>query len=362
MAGKVRFSDIEQDITAVRSTIEASASKQDMIDKRLSKILGAATLKEIAIDTDDDDFEAVHRNNEAAQANIASLIHGLDEITQAFGKDFSSMAQPTIGERVMGVFSKRKSEEMKSSRIRNADIRQNLNELIRKSDVIETLLQEQLAVIDDRLGKTKEGIRSVQERAQVVARELEALAAKIDEAGPKVAEIDARLEDATGEERKKIEAERTQAVEEYVSLQAKQQEQAAVQQSLERYSSQYSNYIESLTKQSAAQRTLIEKLKIDREQRSVMYDALVQSIKTSEQQNIAHRIDDVGRATDAMAEEMITQHGISAENRIAGMLESHEIFMKRTQEVRKKGQIANDQFLRRFGAVLEKVDTGRYAD
>jgi hypothetical protein len=93
-----------------------------------------------------------------------------------------------------------------------------------------------------------------------------------------------------------------------------------------------------------------------------MYDALAQSIKTSTQQNIAHRIDDVGRATDAMAEEMITQHGISAENRIVGMLESHDIYMKRTQAVRKKGEIANDQFAARFAKVLEKVDTGKYAD
>jgi hypothetical protein len=359
---KVRFDEIEKDISAAREAIQESGTKQQTIDERLTKLLGETQLRPVEIDTADSDFQAVARNNEAAQANIAALIYGLDEITKTFGEEFAAMSQPTFGEQLIGMFSKRKSEEMKSTRVREADIRTNLNELIRKSDLISTILREQLAVVDERLGSTRVGLEKVQERGVEVAREIEEIARQLDEAGPKVAEIDSRLADATGEDRKRIEQERAAAVETYNTLQSRQQEKTAVQQSLERYAAQYANYIESLTKQAAAQRTMIEKLKIDTEQRSVMYEALVESIRTSEQQNIAHRIDDVGRETDAQADAMITQIGISAENRIAGMLESHELFMKRTAEVRKKGEIHNAEFARRFATILEKVNTGKYVE
>ncbi len=357
---KIRFDEIEKNLEGVRIEIADSVEKQQQIDERLNKILGETELKEVVVDTADADFEAVMKNSEAAQANIAALIHGLDEITRAFGSEFEQMSKPTFGETMMGWFSKRKSEEMRSARVREADIRTNLNELIRKSDVIRTLLEEQLAILDDRNDRTRSAHSSVLDRARELAGEIDGLQGRLDELGPNIAEIDARLADATGEALKAIEAERAQAAIDYNDAQAKLQELTAVQQSLERYAAQYENYVESLTKQSAAQRTLIHKLEIDTEQRSVMYDALTESIRTSEQQNVAHRIDDVGRETDAQADAMMTQIGISSENRIVGMMESHEIFMKRTAEIRKKGEIANAEFTRRFSEILEKVDTGKY--
>lgn len=362
MASKVRFDDIEQDISNTRKKIRETAAKTSSIDDRLQKILNGAQLREVSIDTSDDDFEAVLKNNEAAQGNIAALIYGLDEITQGFGKEFSAMAQPTAKEKIIGFFSKRKSEELRSDRVKNASIQENLNELIRKSDVISTLLQEQLAVIEDRRTKTIEGHEKVNLRQIEVANEIEDISRQLDAAGPLVEDLQSRLADASGAARKEIESELAKAVENYNTLQSLRQEKVASQQSLERYAAQYKNYVESLTKQAAAQRTLITKLKIDTEQRTVMYDALVQSIRTSEQQNIAHRIDDVGRETDAQADAMITQIGISSENRIAGMLTSHEAFMLRTAEVRKKGEIANAEFARRFEGILQKVNTGKYVE
>jgi len=359
---RVRFDEIEKDIAKVRTTIGDADQRRKMLDERLAKLLGGQPLQQIEIDTADSDFEAVTRNSEAAQANIAALIYGLAEITRAFGSEFAQMSKPTFGEQLVGIFSKRKAEEMRATRVRQADIRTNLNELIRKSDLISSILQEQLAQIDARLGTTREGLAKVQDRSVEIAREIDDISRQLDEAGPKVAEIDSRLEEASGEQRKLTEQEWAAAVELYNTLQSRHQEKVAVQQSLERYAAQYANYIESLTKQAAAQRTMIEKLKIDTEQRSVMYDALVESIRTAEQQNVAHRIDDVGRETDAQADAMITQIGISAENRIAGMLESHEVFMKRTAEVRKKGEIQNAEFARRFASILEKVQSGRYVE
>ena len=296
------------------------------------------------------------------QANIASLVYGLDEITRTFGDEFKTMSQSTFGETLMGIFSRKRAEEMKTDRIRNADIRSNLNSLIDKSDVIKSLLQEQLGVLGDRLENSKVAQKSVLDRAQETARQIEDQEAQLDALGPQIAEIDGRLVDLSGEELKSVESQRSDLVNQYNESTAKKQELVAVQQSLERYASMYANYVESLAKQKAAQQTLISKLEIDTEQRSIMYDALVESLRTAAQQNVGHRIDDVGRETDAQAEEMITQIGISSENRIVSMMEAHETYMKRTADVRKKGEIANQEFARRFSEIVKKVDSGRYVE
>jgi hypothetical protein len=358
----VKFGEIEQDIQSTRKEIEKIRSGQDIIDERLGQILGSDPLQSVEIDVNDSDFGAVLVNEEHMQANIASLVYGLDEITRTFGDEFKTMSQSTFGESLISIFSKKKSEEMKTSRIRNADIRSNLNSLIEKSDVIKSLLQEQLAVLGDRLETSKGAQMSVLDRAQTTAREIEEQTELLDVLAPKIAEIDGRISELTGENLKAIEGERTGYVNEYNEATAKKQELVAVQQSLERYAAMYANYVESLAKQKAAQQTLISKLEIDTEQRTIMYDALVESLRTASQQNVGHRIDDVGRETDAQAEEMITQIGISSENRIVSMMEAHETYMKRTAEVRKKGEIANQEFARRFSEIVKKVDSGRYVE
>lgn len=359
---KVKFDEIERGITETRTSLNKIHDSQTDIDERLSKILGDGSLNPLDINVKDNDFSAVAENEAKMQDNIASLIYGLDEITKTFGDEFKTMSQSSFGETLIGFFSRRKSEEMKASRIRNADIRANLNSLIEKSGTISTLLQEQSAIITDRLEKSKEAQASVLAQAQTKARELEDIDRALDEVAPQITEIDGRIAEATGEALKALQSERTELVNRYNEATAKKQELAATQQSLERYASMYANYVESLAKQKAAQQTLIAKLNIDTEQRTIMYDALVESLRTSAQQNIAHRIDDVGRETDAQAEQMVAQIGISSENRIVSMMEAHDIYMKRTADVRRKGEIANAEFSRRFSTIVDKIDTGKYMD
>ena len=159
-----------------------------------------------------------------------------------------------------------------------------------------------------------------------------------------------------------LEAERVALANAHNEAQSQLQSKTAEQQSLERYVSQYSNYVESLTRQKAAQETLIAKLKIDTEQRTVLYDTLAESLRTTQQQDVAHRIDEVGRETDAQAEELMLQGGVSAQNKIVGMMEAHAAYMRRSEEVARNVRIAQDAPAPRFGKILEGVEAGRYTD
>lgn len=359
---RVKFAEIEHDIQSTKDKIGTIHSGQSNIDQRLQTILGTEPLSAIEINVTDDDFGAVVSNEEKLQGNIASLIYGLDEIARTFGDEFKTLSEPVFLEKLISLFSRKKAEEMKNTRIRNADMRTNLNNLIEKSDTIKGLLETQLAIIGDRLESSKMAQIKVLKRGQATAKAIEKITTLFDELGPKIAEIDGRIGELTGAELKTLEIERTNYANRYNEATAKKQELVAVQQSLERYAAMYTNYVESLAKQKAAQQTLISKLSIDTEQRSIMYSALAESLRTSSQQNIAHRIDDVGRETDAQAEAMITQIGISSENRIMSMMETHENYLKRTAKVRQKGEIANQEFARRFSEIVKQVDSGRYVD
>lgn len=359
---RAKFDELERGIAQTRAQVETINATQATIDARLAQVLGEAPMQAIEVDTGDQDFKAVVDNETKLQGNIASLVYGLDEITQTFGAEFRSMSESTFGEKITAIFSRRRAEEMKTARIRNADIRSNLNSLIEKSEVIRGLLEEQLAVIDDRLDTSKTAQASVLERAQATARAIEETDALLDELGPKISALDAQVTDATGEALKALQAERASIANAYNEASAKKQELVATQQSFERYAAIYANYVESLAKQKAAQQTLISKLAIDTEQRTIMYDALVESLRTSAQQNIGHRIDDVGRETDAQAEAMITQIGISSENRIVSMMEAHAIYMQRTAAIRQKADHANAEFTRRFGEIVRKVEAGKYVE
>lgn len=357
---KIKYEDIEQDLAKTKQQAEAVTGQARDIESKLDTVLGAQQLQAIEVDVNDADFSALHKSSQAFETNIATLIYGLDEVTQAFGAEFKQMSEMTTGEKMIGWFSRKKASEMRTTRVRSTDIRGNLNQLISKSNVIQALLQDQLAVIVDRLNKTAEGHRKVIERSRGTAAEIEALGARLDELGPKVSEIQGRLDEATGSARKAIEEELRIASQAYNEASTQLQSRTGEQQSLERYANQFTNYVNSLTQQKAAQETLINKLKIDTEQRTILYDSLAESLRTSQQQDVAHRIDSVGRETDAQAEELMTQVGISAQNKIAGMLEAHEAYMRRTEEVSRKGRVAQDTFQRRFSEVMKKVETGRY--
>lgn len=357
---KLTFAEIERNLEKTKKVSNELSKKQSEIDSRINSIVGTDKITPLNINMDDDSFEAVHENAKAVEANLATMIYNLDEITRSFGDEFKNMSEKTTSEKIMGFFSKRKSEEMRTDRIRSTNIRDNLNQLISKSDTIQSILIEQRSVLEERYTESVKGQSKVLEQSRTVASEIEKLENKLAELAPKISALDDEMIEATGEKRRELETRRTDLVNEYNDLNSTLQSKAAEQQSFEKYTSQFANYVDSLAKQKAAQITLINKLKIDTEQRIILYDALTESLRTATQQDTAHRINSVGQETDSQAEALMLQVGTSSQNRIASMLDAHSIYMNRSKEIYEKGKIANDAFNKKFAEILEKSSSGNY--
>jgi chromosome segregation ATPase len=362
MAVAVKFEEIEKDLKSTVKVAEKLDKDRSKIETGLARVLQGAPLAEIKVDLVDKDFEAVKSTQVALETNLATMVHGLDQITNAFGAEFKTMAQQTTGEKIMSVFSKRKSEEMRSARVRTTSIRGNLTTLIQKSNVIQTILTGQETVLIGKLKTNIEGQKKVLERGEETAREIAKLNSQLDAIAPKIAGLDAKIAEASGEARKKLQTERATSANEYNDVKSKLETATANAQSLEKYASQYANYIDSLVRQRAAQEALISKIKLDTEQRTVLYDTLAESLRTAQQQDVAHRIVEVGAETDAQSEDMMLQIGASSSNKLVSMFEAHKEYMRRTNEIRDKGKIVDDEFNRRFAAVAEKLDKGRYTE
>nr|WP_250807924.1 hypothetical protein [Neorhizobium tomejilense] len=357
---RAKFAAIEEDIKTLNEQVAKDAEKASKFD-RLGKLLGGTSLAEVSLDMDDQEFDAVRAADSAVTENIAKLIHGLDEITQGFSSDFTGMSQATATETFIGFFSRKKSEALKAERVRSASIDTSLNELIRKSDTIGRILNTQLNTLRERNTKVLEGQKEVnkgyEETAQRIAELERTLAALSDEH----ADIVARAGETTGPELAALETQVAEVANKLNTAREDLQTQTALQQSLSGYRQQFANYAESLAKQIAAQQTMIEKLKLDTEQRSILYKTLTESIKAAQQQELAHQIDETGRATDNMADKLMTQIGASSQNRVMTMLERHKEYEKDLQVRKGQRDAANEKFAARFTDVLKDIEN-RYVE
>ncbi len=357
---RAKFAAIEEDIKTLNEQVAKETEKAGKLD-RLSKLLGGTPLAEVKLDMDDQEFDAVRAADLAVTENIAKLIHGLDEITQSFSSDFTGMSKETTSEKFIGLFSRKKSEAMKADRVRSASIDTSLNELIRKSDTIGRILNTQLNILSERNDKVIEGQKVVnagyEETAQKIA-DLEQVLTALD---IEHTDVLARASETSGPELAALETKVAEIANKLNAAREELQTQTALQQSLSGYRQQFANYAESLAKQIAAQKTMIEKLKLDTEQRSILYKTLTESIKAAQQQELAHQIDETGRATDNMADTMMTQIGASSQNRIMTMLERHKDFERQMQEKRGQREAANAKFAARFTDVLRDIEN-RYVE
>ena len=131
-------------------------------------------------------------------------------------------------------------------------------------------------------------------------------------------------------------------------------------QTLERYIEKGKTWVDSLTNQAATQLVLINKLQTDTKQRVVLYDALTKSLKTAQQQDVAHRINEIGVKTDQEAQAAMAAIASATNDRMADMLESHEDHMVFARKVLEQKAKADERFARRFAAIVEKHDKNRY--
>ncbi|MBO6718405.1 MAG: hypothetical protein JJ913_10655 [Rhizobiaceae bacterium] len=342
-------------VEEMRSKIEQSGVLLEEIAKTDTKI-GAADF-----DIENARIEDVLRQQKVMEGNIADLIIGLEDATNVFGAEFESMKSYTGWENFIGLFSAQRKQRMRTERVRNMSLAGNLQELLAKSDTIVGILKDQKNILDQRYKTSEASLAQVIERRKQAMASLEATQKRIEELNPMLLDLENKIAASTSQkERTDLEGERSKLATEYNEQQAKEQELLAESQTLERYTSMFQTFVDSLNNQIAAQNTLINKLTIDTEQRIVLYKALEDSLKTAAQQDVAHKINTLGSQVDTTAEQTMAGIGAAAQKHIGDLLEMHEKNMLATEDIQRRKKLADDAFARRFEEVMRKHNSADY--
>lgn len=343
---QAQVAEAQAKISAITGRIEAARAKLD---------------QGVALDVENATLEEVHKHTDLMNANIAELIMGLDDVTAGFSKDFDEMRTKTGMESFIGIFSSAKAESMRQERMRGASIDDKLQDLIGKSDVIVKLLQGQLDVLNGQKAKVEGNLSgTLTEREETVAA-LEAVRAEVASMDPKIIELENKIsveQDAAA--RTKLETELATLNAKYNALVQDEQVKLAKSQTLERYIEKGKTWVDSLQNQAATQLVLINKLQTDTKQRVVLYDALTSSLKTAQQQDVAHRINEIGVKTDQEAQTAMAAIGAATNDKMADMLEAHEGHMVFARQILEQKAKADERFARRFSAIVEKHDKNAY--
>ncbi|MFN6977967.1 MAG: hypothetical protein ACK4OP_07570 [Gemmobacter sp.] len=334
-------------ITAITAQVEAARARIDSGEPEID--IETATLQD------------VHQHTELMNANIAELIMGLDDVTAAFSKDFDAMRSKTGWESFVGVFSRGKSESLRQERLRTASIDDKLQDLIAKSDVIVRLLQGQLELLNQQKAKVEANLGETLAEREATVAALEAVRAEVAALDPRIIDLENRIsveQDAAA--RTRLETELAAINARHNALVQDEQVKLAKSQTLERYIEKGKTWVDSLQNQAATQMVLINKLQTDTKQRVVLYDALTKSLKTAQQQDVAHRINEIGVKTDQEAQAAMAAIGTATNQRMADMLEAHEDHMVFARKVLEAKAKADERFARRFAKIVEKHDKNLY--
>lgn len=345
---QTQVAEVQSKIGALTSRIEAARQKLEAGE-------------DISIDIENATLDEVHRHTELMNANIAELIMGLDDVTAGFSKDFDQMRNKTAMENLIGIFARGKSESMRQERIRAASIDDKLQDLIGKSDIIVRLLQGQLDVLNSHRDKVETNLGETLTDRETTVGDLESVRAEIQAMDPKIIALENKIaveQDAAA--RTKLESELATLNARYNALVQDEQVKLAKSQTLERYIEKGKTWVDSLQNQAATQMVLINKLQTDTRQRVVLYDALTKSLKTAQQQDVAHRINEIGVKTDQEAQAAMAAIGTATTDRMADMMEAHEDHMVFARKVLEQKAKADERFARRFAAIVEKHDKNLY--
>lgn len=320
-----------------------------------------ASGNDISIDIENASLDDVHAHAESMNANIAELILGLDDVTAGFSKDFDAMRSKTGWEKFVGIFSKNRAESLRNERVRSATIEDKLQDLIGKSNVITTMLTNQLDQLKMHKDRVEANLTITLADREAAVQQLETLKADLLALDPQIIELENKLaSEQNAAARSRLESELAQINSKYNEFAQLEQVKLAESQTLERYIEKGKTWVDSLQNQAATQMVLINKLETDTKQRVVLYDALTKSLKTAQQQDVAHKINEIGVETDKEAQTAMAAIGAATNTRMAEMMEAHEdhiVFARRVIEEKVK---ADERFARRFEKIVEMHDKNAY--
>ena len=358
------MSSFEAQIEKSRKEIAEGQSKVAELSSKIETARSKIKMgTDINIDIDTASFDEIHSHAEMMNGNIAELILGLDDVTSGFSKEFSAMEAFTGWEKIVGIFSKNRKKIMRAERIRRATIEKKLQDLLQKSNTIEKMLSDQLSELHMHRDQVQGNLASSLTEREAAVTQLEQIKAELLALDPKTIELENKLAAETNPKaRAQLESELAAINSNFNELAQAEQVKLAESQTLERYIEQGKTWLDSLQNQAATQTVLINKLNIDTKNRVILYDALVKSLKTAQQQDVAHQINEIGVATDKEAQVAMAAIGAATNNRMADMMETHEDHIVFARKVTEEKIKADERFARRFEKIVEMHDKNAYGE
>ncbi len=357
------MADFDAQIKESQAQVATAQAKISEVTGRIEAARAKLDAGETSIDIENATLTDVHQHTDLMNANIAELIMGLDDVTAGFSKDFDEMRSKTGMESFIGIFSDAKADSMRQERMRTASIDSKLQDLIGKSDIIVRLLQGQLDLLNTQKTRVEVNLGETLTEREATVGALESVRAEIASMDPKIIELENKISvEQDAAVRTKLETDLAGMNARFNALVQDEQVQLAKSQTLERYIEKGKTWVDSLTNQAATQLVLINKLQTDTKQRVVLYDALTSSLKTAQQQDVAHRINEIGVKTDQEAQAAMAAIGSATNDRMADMLEAHEGHMVFARAVLEQKAKADERFARRFAKIVEKHDKNAYGE
>ena len=305
------------------------------------------------------DLEQVHLKDvlnakAKLQETVGTLIAGYDALTNALGGDIASMKDLTLRERLVSFFSEQSARRMRERRVQGADIDAQLQDLVSQTQAIGNLLAEHADV----LNREYENVGAMLERQQGLLKEstetFESTERELDQLNTQISERREALAELTGTERADADRALQELINRANALTERRNTSLSNAQTHELFIENHKIALDSLMRQKAAQRILIDKLRISTENRIVQYAATLESIKTAAQQESAHAINEIGTDVDEATSRTMAAVGAAADRSIVEMLDRHVDDVKKRRATQAEIARADAEFSRRFAEVARR--------
>ncbi len=288
------------------------------------------------------------------QETVGTLIAGYDALTNALGGEIDSMKDMTLRERLVAFFSDRAARRMRERRVQQADIDTQLQDLVSQTQAIGNLLSAHSDVLKREYDSVGAMLDRQQELLKQRSEAFEAADRELDQLNTLISEKREALAELTGTARAEADRELQGLINRANELTERRNTSLSNAQTHELFVENHKIALDSLMRQKAAQRILIDKLRISTENRIIQYAATLESIKTAAQQESAHAINEIGTDVDEATARTMAAVGAAADRSIVDMLERHVDDVKRRRSTQAEIARADAEFSRRFAEVAKR--------
>lgn len=288
------------------------------------------------------------------QETVGTLIAGYDDLTHTLGGEIDGMKDLTWREKLVEVFSERAAREMRERRVQTADIDAQLQDLVAQTQSIGSLLSDHAEVLNREYGSVGEMLEQQQTARKTETEAFEAADRELDALNTQISERREAMAELTGTARADADKELQALINRANEVTERRNTSLSNAQTHELFIENHKIALDSLMRQKAAQRILIDKLRISTENRIIQYAATLESIKTAAQQESAHAINQIGTDVDEATSRTMAQVGAAADRAIADMLERHVGDVEKRRVTQADIARADAEFARRFAEVARQ--------